>query len=127
MTLRSLAFDTSKSKFKCGVSVAPVTSWIFYDTIYTERYMQTPQSNPVGYNVSSVLPLVANISSDRLLLIHGTGDDNVHWQNTAELSKLLIAGNIQFETMAYPNYDHGITARRHLYQLITDFLLRYMS
>lgn len=127
MTARSLAFDYIKTRFRCGVSVAPVTDWIFYDSIYTERYMQTPQQNPTGYAASSVLPLVTNISDDRLLLIHGTGDDNVHWQNSAELAKQFIFKNIQFETMYYPNYDHGITARKHLYKLISDFLQRKLS
>ncbi|MFQ5866346.1 MAG: S9 family peptidase, partial [bacterium] len=113
--------------FKAAISVAPVTHWKFYDTIYTERYMQTPQLNPWGYENSSPLKYAKNLKGN-LLLIHGTADDNVHFQNSVALVNELIAHNKQFETMFYPGRYHGIRERtkntqEHIYTLMTDFLL----
>lgn len=112
-------------KFKASVSVAPVSNWAYYDTVYTERYMSTPQDNPAGYNQTSVLSHAANTPSNSLLLMHGTGDDNVHFQNTVELANALIHGNVQFSTMFYPNDNHAINsgnARKYLYEKMTAFL-----
>ncbi len=118
-----------------GISVAPVTDWsvnchskIFralYDSVYTERYMQTPTENPAGYNSSSIMNRLGNMNQNSaLLLMHGTADDNVHFQNTAELAAALIQKNIQFETMFYPDKDHSISgsARIFLYEKMTHFL-----
>jgi len=111
--------------FKAAVAVAPVTDWKFYDNIYTERYMSTPQLNPKGYEQSSVLTY-ANKLKGKLLLIHGTADDNVHFENSVALVTKLIAENKPFQTMYYPEKNHGISGgktRLHLYQLMTEFIL----
>jgi len=89
--------------------------------------MRTPAQNPTGYNQTSILIRAANIQNSRFLLIHGTGDDNVHFQNSAELAKTLIKHNVQFDTMFYTNRDHSISgdnARPHLYNLITNYILK---
>jgi len=112
--------------FKMAVSVAPVTDWKFYDDIYTERFMSLPKLNPDGYKSSSVLEHAGNIKG-KLLLIHGTADDNVHFQNSVELVNALIANNIQFQTMYYPGRNHSIyggNTRMHLFTLITNFILK---
>ena len=111
--------------FKAAVSVAPVTSWRYYDNIYTERYMSLPDLNPEGYESSAVLNYVDKLKG-KLLLIHGTADDNVHFQNSVKFVDLLIASNKQFSTMFYPGKDHGIyggKTRQQLFTLITKFLL----
>jgi len=122
MTLMSIS--DPQTPFAFGISVAPVTDWKFYDSAYTERYMRTPLENPSGYNHSSVLQRANNIRQNSLLLAHGTGDDNVHFQNSAELVELLIEKDIQFEVMFYTNRDHSISqgARPHLYRLLSNFL-----
>jgi len=110
--------------FGLGVSVAPVTDWRFYDSVYTERYMLTPLLNPTGYANTSVLTKVANIKKP-FFLIHGTGDDNVHFLNSVELSEAMIEANIYYRAMYYPNRDHSITgnnARQHYYQNVVNFL-----
>lgn len=112
--------------FKVAVSVAPVTDWRFYDDIYTERFMSLPELNPEGYNNSSVLNFTDKLKG-KLLLIHGTGDDNVHFQNSVAFVKKLISENKQFQTMYYPEKDHGIyggMTRIHLFNMITDFILK---
>ena len=111
--------------FKCAVAVAPVTNWKFYDTIYTERYMGLPQDNPDGYRDSSPLAHADKLQG-RLLIVHGTTDDNVHWQNTAQLVEALQKAGKQFQTMFYVDKNHGIAGgntRVHLFQMITDYLL----
>src|SRR5699024_7877573 len=111
--------------FKAAIAVAPVTSWRFYDTVYTERYMQTPQENPSGYDDNSPITHVDKLKG-KLLLIHGSGDDNVHVQNTMQMVEALIRANKDFDWMIYPDYDHGIyggNTRYHLYQKMTDFIL----
>ncbi len=111
--------------FKLAVAVAPVTTWRLYDTIYTERYMQTPQMNPEGYEESSVLKYVDALKG-KYLVIHGTTDDNVHWQNTIQLVDKLQKAGKQFSTLFYPNKDHsiaGVDTRYHLFTLITNFIL----
>jgi len=119
MTLTAIATPLS-----FGMSVAPVTDWRFYDSVYTERFMRTPAENPQGYNTSSVLNRATNLRGNSLLLAHGTADDNVHFQNSAELVKILIVQDIAFETMFYTNRDHSISqgARPHLYHLLSSYL-----
>lgn len=110
--------------FKVAVSVAPVTHWKFYDTIYTERYMQTPELNPEGYEKSAVTNKAGKLKG-KLLLIHGTADDNVHFQNTVVFVDELIKANKQFQVMFYPGKDHGIAGgktREQLFTLITNFI-----
>lgn len=110
--------------FKTAVSVAPVTHWKFYDTIYTERYMSTPELNPEGYEKSAVINKADKLNG-KLLLIHGTADDNVHFQNTVVLVDELIKANKQFQVMFYPGKDHGIAGgktRLQLFTLITNFI-----
>ncbi len=110
--------------FSAAIAVAPVTHWKYYDTIYTERFMRTPQSNPEGYEAGSPINYVDQITGD-YLLIHGTGDDNVHYQNAVVLVEELIKHDIQFETMFYPNRNHGIyggNTRNHLWKLMSNFI-----
>ncbi|MBF8148560.1 S9 family peptidase [Winogradskyella sp. F6397] len=110
--------------FKMAIAVAPVTSWRFYDTIYTERYMTTPQENPSGYDENSPINHVDKLKGD-YLLIHGTGDDNVHVQNTMLMVEALIQADKQFEWMIYPDKNHGIyggNTRLHLYKKMTNFI-----
>jgi dipeptidyl-peptidase-4 len=110
--------------FAAGVSVAPVTSWRFYDTIYTERYMRTPQVNASGYDDNSPLNMADGMTGS-LLLIHGTGDDNVHFQNTTQMVDALQEAGKQFEFMMYPNRTHSISGSYttpHLYTLMLDWL-----
>jgi dipeptidyl-peptidase-4 len=111
--------------FSMAIAVAPVTHWRFYDTIYTERYMRTPEENRKGYEQSSPLNIIDKIKGD-LLLIHSTADDNVHLQNSMELIKKLVENNIQFEMQFYPDKDHSIRGgytSYHLYKRMTDFIL----
>jgi len=123
--MSSLALMIGNEVFKSAIAVAPVTSWRFYDTIYTERFLKTPQLNPEGYDAYSPLSHVEKLEGD-LLLIHGTGDDNVHFQNSVQLQDALINAGKQFESFYYPNKDHSIggKARLHLYQKMTEFLKR---
>lgn len=109
--------------FKCGVAVAPVTDWRFYDTVYTERFMRTPKENPNGYDCSP-LHRCQNIHGN-LLLVHGMADDNVHFQNSAELSEQLVQQGYQFEMQTYTNRNHNISGgntRNHLFHRIESFL-----
>lgn len=110
--------------FKTAISVAPVTTWRYYDTIYTERYLQTPQQNAKGYDDNSPVTH-ANKLKGNFLLIHGTGDDNVHFQNSVAMEDALIKANKQFKSFYYPNRSHGISGgntRLHLYTMMTKFL-----
>lgn len=93
-----LAKDTGRT-FQCGISVAPVTSWIYYDSIYTERYMGTPQDNEIGYQNADVTQNVEEFKNHDFLLIHGNADDNVHFQQSLALSKKLQSESIVFEQM----------------------------
>lgn len=111
--------------FKTAVAVAPVTNWRFYDNIYTERYMRTPQENPLGYDDNSPLSHVGMIRGN-YLIIHGTADDNVHFQNAAEMVKAMNDQNIPYDAEYYPNKNHGIgggKTRLHLFTKITNYLL----
>ncbi len=119
---------THSDVFKAAVSLYPVSDWHFYDTIYTERYMDTPQNNPRGYQETSSV-LAASQLKGKLLIIHGTYDDNVHPQNTLAFINGLIEHNIQFDLMMYPWRKHGIgdlPARRHLDRMILDFWKRHL-
>ncbi len=110
--------------YRMAVAVAPVTHWKFYDNIYTERYNGLPQDNQAGYDKGSPLSYVDRMRG-RLLLIHGTGDDNVHYQNSENLLNRLVAANKAFDFMAYPNRNHGIfggNTTLHLRTLITNFI-----
>lgn len=123
--MASLALTKGADVFKAGIAVAPVTNWRYYDSIYTERFMRTPQENPGGYDDNSPTSY-ANLLKGKYLLIHGTADDNVHFQNSMEFSEALIQNNKQFEFMAYPDKNHGIyggQTRPQLYQKMTNFLL----
>ena len=123
--MASLALTKGADVFKAGIAVAPVTNWRYYDSIYTERFMRTPQENPGGYDNNSPTTY-ANLLKGKYLLIHGTADDNVHFQNSMEFSEALIQNNKQFEFMAYPDKNHGIyggQTRPQLYQKMTNFLL----
>lgn len=123
--MASLALTKGADVFKAGIAVAPVTNWRYYDSIYTERFMRTPQENPAGYDDNSPTTY-ANLLKGKYLLIHGTADDNVHFQNAMEFSEALIQNNKQFEFMAYPDKNHGIyggQTRPQLYHKMTNFLL----
>ena len=123
--MASLAMTKGADVFKVGIAVAPVTTWRYYDTIYTERYLQTPQENPQGYDENSPINF-AGLMKGKYLLIHGTADDNVHYQNAVEMAEALIQKNKEFEFMTYPDKNHGIyggNTRLHLYQKMTNFIL----
>ena len=110
--------------FAAAIAVAPVTTWRFYDTIYTERYMRTPEENPAGYDDNSPLNY-PELLKGKYLLIHGTGDDNVHVQNAYRMAEALIQANKQFEWGIYPDKNHGIyggNTRLHLYTKMTNFI-----
>ncbi len=122
MTL--LTMEKGGPLFKAGIAVAPVTNWRFYDTVYTERFMRTPEENPDGYDDNSPLNHAGDIKG-RLLIIHGSADDNVHAQNTYEMTEQLVQAGIQFDMAIYTNRNHGIrggNTTMHLYTKMTDFL-----
>lgn len=115
--------------FKMAIAVAPVTSWRFYDTIYTERYMRTPQENPSGYDDNSPFNYPEKLEGD-YLLIHGSGDDNVHLQHTMRMVEALIQADKQFEWGIYPDKNHGIyggNTRLHLYKKMTHFIAKTLG
>ena len=109
--------------YSAGAAVAPVTNWRFYDTIYTERFMRTPQENASGYDENSPINHVEKLKGD-LMIVHGSTDDNVHMQNTMEMVNALVEADKQFDLMLYPNRNHGIyggNTRYHLFTRLTDF------
>ena len=111
--------------FKMAIAVAPVTNWRFYDSVYTERYMQTPQENASGYDENSPINHVDKLKG-KFLLIHGSGDDNVHVQNSMQMMEALIQANKQFDSQIYPDNNHGIyggKTRIQLYTKMTNFIL----
>jgi len=123
--MSSLAMTKGADVFKMGIAVAPVTNWRYYDSIYTERFLQTPQENADGYDQNSPTSF-ANLLKGKFLLIHGTADDNVHFQNSMEFSEALIQNKKQFDFMAYPDKNHGIyggQTRPQLYEKMTNFIL----
>ena len=110
--------------FKMAIAVAPVTNWRFYDSIYTERYMQTPQENASGYDDNSPINYVDRLKG-KFLLIHGSGDDNVHVQNSMQMMEALIQANKQFDSQIYPDNNHGIyggKTRIQLFNKMTNFV-----
>jgi dipeptidyl-peptidase-4 len=126
MTLYAM---THSERFRAGVAVAPVTDQINYDTIYTERYMGQLKDDPAGYRESDVTSAAANLHG-ALLLVHGTGDDNVHFQNSVQMIDALIKAGKQFRLMIYPNKTHGIAgseAREHLFHMIEDHFERELK
>jgi len=115
---------TGADTFSMAIAVAPVTNWRFYDTIYTERFMRTPQENPSGYDLNSPLNYADQLKG-KYLIIHGSADDNVHVQNTMRMVESLIQADKQFEWMIYPDKNHGIyggNTRKHLYTKMTNFI-----
>lgn len=124
--MSSLCMTKGSDYYNVGIAVAPVTNWRYYDNIYTERYMGLPKDNPNGYDDNSPINHVDKLKG-KYLLIHGTADDNVHFQNSVEMVTALVNANKQFQTMYYPNSNHGIYTGRnttyHLYTLMTQFLL----
>src|SRR5207249_12313287 len=120
------AFALTRSKlFAAGIAGAPVTDWRNYDTIYTERYMNTPQENPEGYNATSVVKAAKNVHG-KLLILHGIMDDNVHMQNSAQLIDALQGANKDFEMMFYPRARHGIFGA-HYQKLPVEFMKRMLQ
>ena len=123
--MSSLAITKGADVFSLAIAVAPVTNWRYYDNIYTERYMQTPQENASGYDENSPINHVDKLKG-HYLLVHGSADDNVHVQNTMEMISALVNANKQFDLFIYPDKNHGIyggTTRYHLYKKMTDFIL----
>lgn len=123
--MASLALTKGADVFKTGIAVAPVTNWKYYDSVYTERFLLTPQENSAGYEDNSPTNF-AQLLKGKFLLIHGTADDNVHFQNSMEFSEALIQNKKQFEFMAYPDKNHGIyggNTRPQLYEKMTNFIL----
>ncbi len=124
--MSSMALALGSDVFKLAIAVAPVTHWKFYDTIYTERYMSTPQLNPNGYAYGAPTTHAAKIKG-KYLLIHGTADDNVHFQNAVVMADELIKAGVQFDTMFYPDKNHGISGgntQRHLYEYMRSYILK---
>jgi dipeptidyl-peptidase-4 len=124
--MTSLAMTKGAPVFKMGIAVAPVTNWKYYDNIYTERFMRTPSENMAGYEDNSPIKYAKNLKG-KYLLVHGTADDNVHYQNALEFINTLVQSNIQFDQFTYPNKNHGIygsNTRNHLYNLLLDYTLK---
>ncbi len=122
--MSSLAITKGADYFAMAIAVAPVTNWRFYDSIFTERFMRTPQENAKGYDDNSPINHVDKMEG-AYLLVHGMGDDNVHFQNTVEMTEALIEANKQFDLYMYPDRNHGIygkNARLHLFTKMTDFI-----
>ncbi|MEE1317192.1 MAG: prolyl oligopeptidase family serine peptidase, partial [Prevotella sp.] len=116
-----MAMSEGSDVFAAGVAVAPPTSWRYYDTVYTERFMRTPQENPDGYDESPISR--ASKLHGKLLICHGTADDNVHVQNTYEYSEALVQADKDFRQMIYTNRNHSIygsNTRRHLLRQVTQ-------
>ncbi len=127
--MSSLAITKGADTFKMAIAVAPVTSWRFYDTVYTERYMQTPQENATGYDNNSPINFTDALKG-KFLLVHGSGDDNVHFQNSMRMIESLVGSNKQFDLFVYPDKNHGIygqyqdkgNVRLNLYEKLTTFI-----
>ena len=129
--MSALAITKGNEVFSAAVSVAPVTNWRFYDNIYTERYMQTPQENAKGYDDNSPINFTDKIKG-KYLIIHGMADDNVHFQNATQMITALVKSNIDFESAYYPNKNHGISGQMdnttmHLWGKMTNWILENMG
>ena len=129
--MSSLAITKGSDVFSAAVAVAPVTNWRFYDNIYTERYMRTPQENPKGYDDNSPINFTDKIKG-KYLLVHGTADDNVHFQNATQMITALVKSNIDFESAYYPNKNHGISGGLdnttfHLWSKMTNWIVENMG
>lgn len=119
-----MAMSRGNGIFKSGIAIAPVTDWRLYDSVYTERFMRTPQQNPRGYNASSAINLANNLEG-KLLLIHGSADDNVHYQNSMEYASALIKAGKDFDMITFPDLNHSLLGsknRTFLYEKIIKFL-----
>jgi dipeptidyl-peptidase-4 len=122
--MASLLISKGADYFKAAIAVAPVTNWKFYDNIYTERFLRKPIDNKSGYEDNSPVNFTKKIKGN-FLLIHGSGDDNVHYQNSMELARELVKNNVPFDFMTYPNKAHGISGgltRTHLYTKMLKFI-----
>jgi dipeptidyl-peptidase-4 len=129
--MSSLAITKGAGVFTAAVAVAPVTSWRFYDNIYTERYMRTPQENAKGYDENSPINFTNRIKG-KFLIIHGTADDNVHFQNSVQMIKALVRNNVDFESAYYPDKNHGISGGLdnttfHLWSKMTNWILENLG
>ena len=122
--MSSLCLFKGADVFKMAIAVAPVTNWRYYDSVYTERFMGLPQDNPLGYDSNSPINHVDKLKG-KLLIVHGTGDDNVHLQNSIEMIEKLVQANKQFDMMYYPDKNHGIyggNTTKHLFTKLTNFV-----
>ena len=123
-----MSMSEGRGVFKAGVAVAPPTSWKYYDSIYTERYMRTPKENPDGYNVNPIVR--APKLHGALLICHGLADDNVHPQNTFEYAEALVQADKDFRELYYTNRNHSIfggNTRNHLMRQIANFFITEMK
>jgi dipeptidyl-peptidase-4 len=123
--MASLCMTKGADVFKMGIAVAPVTNWRWYDNIYTERFMRTPQENAEGYDDNSPINHVSKLKGN-YLIIHGSSDDNVHLQNTMEMVNALVEANADFDMFIYPNKNHGIyggNTRMHLFNKLLAFTI----
>uniref|UniRef100_A0A669E211 Fibroblast activation protein, alpha n=1 Tax=Oreochromis niloticus TaxID=8128 RepID=A0A669E211_ORENI len=120
----SMALGAGTGLFKCGIAVAPVAKWDYYDAVYTERYMGKPTENSDSYKNSTVTSRAKNFNDVQYLLVHGTADDNVHFQQAAQISKALVDAQVDFEVMWYTDKDHSLSgsAYRHIYRHMSHFL-----
>jgi len=124
--MSTLCLERYPELFKMAIAVAPVTNWRFYDSVYSERYLGLPSTDPQAYDDFS--PINKKWTSNmkgKYLLIHGTADDNVHFQNTMQLTEKLVDSNVEFEQFSYPNKNHGIyggNTRFHLFNKMTKFI-----
>jgi dipeptidyl-peptidase-4 len=126
--MASLAITKGADVFKMAIAVAPVTNWRYYDNIYTERFMRTPKENEKGYDDNSPINHVKNIKGN-YFLIHGSTDDNVHYQNAMEMVNALVKANKQFDMFIYPNRNHGIyggNTRNHLFNMMFEYTLKHL-
>lgn len=125
----AMALGAGSGLLKCGIAVAPVAEWEYYDAVYTERYMGLPTDNPDGYKNGSVIERAKNFKDVDFLLIHGTADDNVHFQQAAQISKALVNEQVDFEAMWYTDKNHSLrgSAYRHVYTLMSHFLQKCLA
>lgn len=109
--------------FQCGISVAPVTSWLYYDSAYTERYMGLPSDNMAGYERADLIRIASRIMGKKFFLVHGTADDNVHFQHSMMLAKELTKQGVMYRTQVYPDERHALSqVTPHLYEAMEEFL-----